>query len=149
MGYTPTTYNPEPGPYGGHIHFRISTNNINALENISRAIIKTLNTIGAVKALQWFEEERFVNEYYQNTCHIKIYGTYNEHENFDSSYKERSRNREYIHIEWRNPPFYVWYNKQELYTILLPVLMNILEEVYGTNLVGSIEYIRKRVREIE
>lgn len=148
MGYTPTTYNSTPGPYGGHIHFRLSSNDINALEDISRVLIKTLNTIGAVKALQWFEWERYEDNYYRNTCHIKMYGTYNEHENFDSSYKEGSR-REYIHIEWRNPPFYVWYNKEELFCIILPVLINILEELIGTDLVGSIEYIRRRVKEIE
>lgn len=148
MGYTPTTYNTHPGPYGGHIHIRVSSNNINDLENISRAIIKTLNTIGAVKALQWFERKRYENYYYKDTCHIKVYGTYNGYENFDSPYKEGSR-RGYVHIEWRNPPFYVWYKKEELYTTILPVLINILEELYGIGLVGSIEYIKKRVREIE
>lgn len=101
--------NYEDEPYGGHIHIGLVLPKEKAKNKfeIKEYFLTMLSAIGAVKYKEWYEAERHYNDYYGNALH----------------YRSKYDNENTIHIEFRNPPWWVWTQYNELTQIMAAIII--------------------------
>lgn len=100
-------YNYGEEPYGGHIHIGLRLKEgMNKFE-IKEYLLTMFSVIGAVKYDEWFDEERYYNNYYGNALH----------------YRSKNDNISTIRIEFRNPPWWVWNQYKELAQIIAAIII--------------------------
>lgn len=101
------SYNYEEEPYGGHIHIKLHLKEEMNKFEIKEYLLTMFSVIGAVKYDKWFEEQRYYNNYYGNALHYR-----SKHDNINT-----------IHIEFRNPPWWVWTQYKELAQLIAAIII--------------------------